>query len=390
MSSLALAWRNLLHQRLRTLISLTGVSFAVLLIFMQLGFYGSVARTATQLFDALDFDLALLSREYIEINRPASFPRGRLAQAQAGIEVSAVRPLLLGMNLWKNPNLNREPHRWNIMVVGVRPADLDCVFRDPDSQIFPSADELRQRRADLTTADTVVIDRQSWPEYGDHRPGSTAELADQRVTVVGECSIGTGFGYNGLILASERTFQRVNSQPDERVNLGLIQLRAGADPRQARQQLQALLPDDVIVLTRDELNQRETEYWLTATSVGQFFSLGVIVAVVVGTIFVYQMITGDIRKHQGEYATLKAMGYPRRYLACVVICQALLLSIIGYLPGLAGSIGCYALTRELARIPIVMTVGIAVGVLLLTVSMCTISGLLAVRRVHTADPADLF
>ena len=123
---------------------------------------------------------------------------------------------------------------------------------------------------------------------------------------------------------------------------------------------------------------------------GQFFGLGVVVALIVGGIFVYQMIAGEIRSRLSAFATAKAMGYTNRYLDAVVLSKTLLLALLGFFPGLALALAFYKLTHDVASIPIDMTLGRAAGVLVLTFVMCLCSGLLAVRKVHTADPADLF
>ena len=174
------------------------------------------------------------------------------------------------------------------------------------------------------------------------------------------------------------------------VNFGLIQLQPQADLERARRELTALLPGDVLVLTRAQIEAQERRYWMKFTSIGQFLLVAVILAVVVGIIFVYQMMAADIRNMLPEYATVKALGYKPGYLTMVVLWQALLLAAMGYLPGFMIAIGLYEVARSVGGIPTQMTFTTIAAVLLLTVSMCLASGLLAVRRVQTADPADLF
>jgi putative ABC transport system permease protein len=153
--------------------------------------------------------------------------------------------------------------------------------------------------------------------------------------------------------------------------------------------LNELLPD-ARAYTRDEINAKESEYWVQQTAVGRFFTLGVAVALVVGVVFVYQMMAADIQNHLSEYATIKAIGHQNGYLFRVILWQAGLLALVGFLPGLLGSLGIYALTRQAARIPMDMTASRVVFVFLLTVGMCLASGLLAIRKLRSADPADLF
>src|SRR5262249_8747513 len=154
---------NLLHQRIRTLISLAGVGFAVLLIFSQLGFLGSVDRTATLLFDKLDFDLLLTSREYLNLNSPESFPRLRLAQAAAVAGVESVRPFSVCLGLWRGPwpqsAPRADPRRWNILILGLRPDDLHLVFKNAGQGIFRDREELTAFETALARPNAVLIDR---------------------------------------------------------------------------------------------------------------------------------------------------------------------------------------------------------------------------------------
>ena len=396
MSAFTLATLNLLHQRIRTLISLAGVAFAVLLIFSQLGFLGAVDRTATLLFDKLDFDLLLTSREYLDLNTPEGFPRLRVSQADAVAGVESVRPLSVCLGLWRGPSPQAsprvDPRRWNILILGVRPDDLHLVFRNSGQGVFGDREELAAFETALARPNAVLIDRRTWPDYGspqELRPGAVVELNDQQLELVGKFEIGTGFGYNGLLLASEATLSRTGGMAPNQVTFGLVKLRPGSDPREVMKRLNEVLPD-ARAYTREEIDTKEAEYWVQQTAVGRFFTLGVMVALLVGVIFVYQMMAADIRNHLAEYATMKAIGYRDRYLVRVILWQAGLLAVVGFFPGLLASLGIYEWTREAARIPISMTASRAVLVFLLTMGMCLISGVLAIRKLHSADPADLF
>jgi putative ABC transport system permease protein len=396
MNAFTLAGLNLLHQRIRTLISLAGVGFAVLLIFAQLGFLGSVNQTATLLFDKLDFDLLLTSNEYLNLNTPGGFPRRRLAEADAVAGVESARPFSVCLGLWRGPWPHAvprsDPRRWNILILGVRPHDLHLVFRNAGRGIFRDRQELADLETALARSDAVLIDRRSWPDYGSPgalQAGAVAELNEQQLELAGKFEIGTGFGYNGLLLTSESTIDRIEGMIPGQVTFGLVKLRPGADDGEVKSRLNDVLPD-ARAYTRDEINAKETDYWIQETAVGRFFTLGVVVALVVGTIFVYQMMAADIQNHLSEFATVKAMGYQNGYLVQVIMWQAGLLAVAGFFPGLLASLAIYAWTRQEARIPIDMTANRAVFVLLLTVAMCLCSGLLAIRKLHSADPADLF
>jgi putative ABC transport system permease protein len=396
MTPLRIAWLNMMEGRTRTMISLIGVAFTVFLMLMQLGFLGAVTRTATQLYDHLDFDLLLVSSEYATLRNPGTLPRGRLALARGVGGVHSVLPLGVSRGMWHGPrseDYSLPPRRSVIFMLGVDPATLGQVFANPDRDLFRDSRELAAAGSTLTRASTILLDRTSRPEFGtpeQRRPGSSTEMNSTVVDVVGEFEIGTGFDYMGVLITSEDTFQTLTGRPGSEVSFGLVKLAPGMAPEQARQAVQDAVGPSVRVFTREELNESECDYWVKQTSVGQFFNLGVVVAFLVGGIFVYQMMAGEIRSRLGAFATAKALGYTNRFLDRVVLAKALLLALLGFFPGLVLALAFYKLTREVASIPIAMTVGRAAIVLGLTFLMCMCSGLLAVRKAHTANPAELF
>jgi putative ABC transport system permease protein len=380
-----LAWLNLLHSKTRTALAVAGVGFAVVLIFMQLGFLGSAEQSATLVFEALDFDVLIRSRHYLHLVASRTFPRERLDQTESVAGVQRATPVYLGLNYWRNP---RNGSQRAMLLFGVNPTD----------HVFRAAD-LQRQLALLTVPEFVLVDEKSRREFGpengrqfgDADIGAETELSQQRVRIVGHFRLGMGFVADGAAIGSVRCFQRTRpGQTADEVSLGLITLQRGADPAAVAGALQNLLPEDVEVLTRADVLGGEVRHWVWETSIGLIFQLGVVVALIVGTAIVYQVLSSDVTNHLPEYATLKAMGYSGNYLASVVLQQAVALAVLGFAPGLAIAAALYALTRAAARIPIDLTVGRVLFVLALTVVMCMVSGLGALRKVRSADPADLF
>jgi putative ABC transport system permease protein len=396
MTSLRLALSNLLHERGRTIISVVGAAFAVVLVFMQLGFLGSVENTATLLYGKMRFDLLITSTEYIDLSRPGLVNRTRLAQAESAAGVKEVLPVSLGTGTWRNPTDDPQRGRklWQLSMVGIDPGTLDRVFLPPtEGGIFRDDAEQREAGVRLAQIDSVLLDRKSKPYFGkptEMPPGTETELNGRRVQLAGYFQAGTGFSYSGLLLTNEETFAKYTGRPTKAVNFGLVTLKPGEDANVVAKQLRDVLPADVQVFTRSEMEAGERSYWVNKTAVGKFFYFGVLLAITVGAIFIYQMMVADIKKHMPEYATLKAMGYRFGFLFRVVVNQALFLAFGGYAIGLVVALGLYELTKLAAGIPIGMTWGRVGLVFVLTVGMCVASALLAVRKVRTADPAELF
>jgi len=401
-----LAWKNLTYNKMRTAVALAGVGFAVILIFMQMGFLGAVRKTATQIYDALDFDLMLRSPGYLHLTEPLSFPRERVLQAAALPDVEHARLFYLQLSEWQAPQPDTVlPENWNgqsrgIITIGVDPNDPPFV-----------AEALRAEAMKLTDSRFLLIDSKSKPEFGplngvqftEDDIGVETALLGQRSRIVGIVELGTGLAANGACIVNFEGFARACVwQPEDQVNMGLLKLKPGVDPEAARAQVEAMVgrpdptgaitssPADCEVLTRDEVNTREEYRWVVQTPLGKIFNLGVWVAVFVGMAIVYQVLSTDIENMMSEYATLKAMGYTNKYLARVVLQQSVLLAFVGYVPSIIISWALYALIGAKSGMPMIMTWQIAASVIVLAVIMCIVSGMLALRKLFAADPADLF
>lgn len=381
--TIPLGWLQLRHRPLRLVVALLGISFAVLLIMMQLGFRSALFESAVRFHERFRYDVALFSPDSVFIVRPQPFSIRRLYQTLAVDEVTDIAPVYIFPAVWKNPWTN---DRRSINAIGLAPED--------DVLDAPGFSTARQR---LTRQDTVIFDAASRPEFGPVadaiRGGEQVitEINDREVEVVGIFQMGTSFGIDGTVITSEDNWLRLF--PERRrddIQLGLIRLDSSADPALVRDRLREYLPDDVLVMTKEDFIRRETDYWASATPIGYVFAFGAIMGFVVGAIIVYQILFSDVSEHLHEYATLRAIGYPNRFVSGIVVQQAVILALLGFLPGFAISNWLYTTASEATNLPIHMTSGRALNVLVLTLVMCSISALLAVRKVRRLDPAEVF
>ena len=209
--------------------------------------------------------------------------------------------------------------------------------------------------------------------------------------MVDEYKLGTSFLELGIILTSDQNFRRIVPQLTlDDVGLGIVKVRPGADPTAVVSALRKVMPSDVHVWSRDEFRNHEVHHWLVATSTGFIFGSGVVVAILVGLVILYQTISTQIMTKMNEYATLKAIGYQSLQIFRVVVEQACFIALLGFLPGLIAAMGLYAAVQMAVFLPMIMTWERIGMVILLTVGMAVGSGWLAFRKVQAADPADLF
>lgn len=378
-----LAWLQLTREKRRFAAALAGIAFAVVLMLMQLGFQDALLESVILFHSHLIGDLVLINPQYQNIISPKSFTDRRLYQALGAEGVESVDPVYVMQAPFKNPFDGTER---NIFLVGFNPRT--AILNTPG--VPENLDKIRIQGQILFDS---IRRREFGPvaELFNEKGPVVVEVAGRRVDIVGLLQLGTSFAADGNLVMSDETFLRVaNTRKRGIINIGLITLTPGADPGRVKAEIAGILPPDVRVLTRSEFADQEMTYWVTNTPIGFVFQLGVMMSIFVGCIIVYQILYSDVTEHLPEYATLKAMGYPDRFLFKVVMQESLILSILGYLPGVVISNFVYSFSRNATQLPMQLTVARVLGVYLLTLFMCALSATLATRRLKAADPAEIF
>ncbi len=379
-----LAWLQLTREKIRLLVALAGIAFACILILMQIGFQDALFNSAVLFHRSIRGDIFLISPQSTALIAMDQFSSRRLYQALNFEEVEAVHPMYLGFSLWKNPITSGTR---SIFVIGVDPtADiLDIQLLTPEVL------------SQLKIPDTVLFDRASRAEFGpisdllNQGDMVTTEVGTRRITVTDLFQMGATFGADGNLITSDLNFLRLFQERQKGlIEIGIINLKPEANLESIIARMREFYPADVLVLSKEEFIELERSYWAEGTAIGFIFGLGAVMGFIVGIVIVYQILYTDVSDHLAEYATLKAMGYTDRYLLGVVFQESLILAIVGYIPGFLLSILLYDLTQSSTLLPISMTTERAITVLILAMSMCFISGAIAVRKLRAADPADIF
>jgi len=376
-----LAWRNLLANKPRLLRSSGGIGFAVLLMLVQLGFERAFFNASLEVIRLLDGDIFLQRASKYRFATRDPFAARDLETARAVAGVASAWPLYAAWHelFWRNPTDGKD--------------FLVRVFAfDPDHPILPLP-ELDANLKELSDLDTAIVDRGARRFLGMDPQPSAAELSGSKVKIIGSFALGPDFENDGTVVVGDRTFAKLlpnprGGAPD--VELGVIKLTPGSDSLTMQRAIAAVVPTGVAVLTKAQLLELERKFQADVSSAGPIFVMGTLVGFIVGMLIAYQIIYTDVSEQQPQYATMKAMGYRTRYLVQVVLEQATLSAFAGWVPAVLVSILLFRIIGGVALLPLHMTVELALVSLLLTLSMCLISAVLAVRRVVSADPAEVF
>ena len=226
------------------------------------------------------------------------------------------------------------------------------------------------------------------------RPQSPLSFESQgrTLTAISTFAGGGGFGPDGFMILSDQTFlslfpARRSAAPDHI----LLRLRPGADVAAVISRLKALVSDPSLrIRSAADAAQEELTFQKTKRPTGIIFGFGVLIGVLVGLVIVNQVLSTDVADHLREYATFKAMGYGPRFFVGIVMEEAMILGLLGFVPGVTVGAAILTAMGKVTTLPLAVTPSMGVTVLVGTVAFSVVSGLLATRRLAAADPADLF
>ena len=379
---LPIGWLQLTHNRTRFAAALAGVAFANVLVFVQLGIMNSMGAATLRPYQFFQADVMISAGDANSLTDGGNVARQWLLQAMADPDVADGMGLFIANVPW-----DRGDKDISLTTFGVDPVKPALL-----------APEIAGDLALLEVQDAAILDRLARglgkDEAAAIRPQSPLSFETQGRTITAYATFagGGGFGGDGYMLVSDQTFlslfpARRSAAPDHI----LLTLRPGADPKAATARLKALISDPSLrIRSYADAAQDDLRYQQTRRPTGIIFGFGVLIGVLVGLVIVYQVLSTDVADHLREYATFKAMGYGPRFFLGVVFEEALVLGILGFVPGLIVGTLILTLMGAITTLPLAMTPAMAVSVFLGTIVFSALSGAIATRRLAAADPADLF
>ncbi len=369
-----IASRNLFQDRIRFVTTIIGIVFPIVLITIQMGLFLSFQRMVTTMIDHTTADLWIVPFGTQCFENPAWLDAHDRARALSVEGVTHAVPVVVGFTGWTVPAGGTTP----VLVIGseMTPAGL-------------SAWNVVQGNLDaLSTPHAVAVDRTYFDRLGITGIGDSTEIHEQRAEVKAITSGIRSFTTTPYVFTSLDRAQAYTRTEPNRVSYFLVHVASGTDIDGVRKRLLATVAHAEI-LTPDEFRSRSRAFWLFGTGAGAALFAGALLGAIVGTVIVAQTLYSSTKDHLTEFATLRAIGSSGTYLHKVIVCQALIGAVIGFVLAASVSLVVVEVTAETA-LPILMTPALTLGLFLLTVLMCVVSALAAMVKVMHIDPARVF
>ncbi len=369
-----LARRNLLHDKVRLTVTLTGIVFAVVLIVVELGLFVGFTSTTSGLVDHSGADLWVTSKHvpYVELGVP--FSERKLYQVRAVPRVQEAQKLITRWTQWKRADGREE----SVQIVGI----------DPDSHLLRPWNLVEGSVEDLKRPDAIIMDEIYKEKLGATRVGELFEIRGHRARIVGFTRGIRSFTTSPYVFTTFKNAQNYAGVDANQTIFILVKTAPGADVNQVRR---AILDNvkDVEVFTSHDFSRATQIYWMFTTGAGVAVLLAAALGLIVGFVVVAQTIYATTMDHLKEFGTLKAMGAANSYVYKVIIQQAAISAVIGYVLGMIVS-GFVVRASQHGGAAILLPWQMGVGMFFLTLAMCVGAALVSISKVTRIDPAMVF
>ncbi len=370
----ALALRNLIHDKVRLTVTLTGVVFAVVLITVQIGLFIGFTKTISGIIDNSGADVWVASKGLKNFDIALPLHERKLYQVLAVPGVAKASKFIVQFANWKKPSGGQE----SIEIIGF---NLDSGLGGPWRVVEGDPDSLH-------VADTIFVDELYKERLGIEKLGDQVEINDHRARVAGFTSGIRSFTTSPYVFASFKNAQNYSTVREDQLIYILVKARPGHDLKQLKAGILDAV-SDVDVFTTEEFSKKTQDYWMLSTGAGVALFIAAGLGLVVGMVVVAQTLYATTMDHLPEFGTLKAMGAPNSYIYKILVQQAMISAVIGYVTGMAISSIIVAASRHGDAL-IMLPWQLAVSMFFLTVAMCVSASWISIRKVTRIDPLMVF
>ena len=372
-----LARKLLLHDRLRFVVAIAGVSVSVMLVLVQVGLYFGFMDTASSLIDASRAHLWVGKKGNESFEFATPFDERVFYRVASVPGVKRTERVLMNFAQFKLA----DGGDLGVQIVGVEAAPGETPLLGPWNVIAGDARRLPEPGA-------LVIDRTEYPKLKIDRVGHTTEVSGVRAEVVAMTSGIRSFTTSPIVFTDIRTARSFMPQlGEEPVTYVLVEVEAGEDILAVQQRINDL--PHLAAYTTSEMSKRTRSYWSTRTGVGAGFFTTAVLGIIVGFVVVGQILYSGTLQYIREYGTLKAMGARNSAVVQVILSQAMISAALGFVVGAPLAMGMRAAMKG-ANLTVALSTELYIATFVITAVMCAFAALMSIVKVLRLDPAAVF
>jgi putative ABC transport system permease protein len=370
----SLARKNLFHDRLRFVITVAGVAFAVTLVLVQVGLFMGLLDKATVTIEHAKAEVWITSHNTPNVDFAHTFPETAVLPARGVPGVARAENLLIQFMNIQLPN-------------GAEEGALVYAMSDFEGWNLPWEVNEGDVR-DLKRGAYILMDRSASRRFGPFAVGDYREILGKRFKIIGTTSGAASFTTAPIVFMDFKNAQELLQTVQGKTHYVLVGLQPGADAEAVAAEIRRRLPFND-VYTKAAWAARSRAYWVVSTGLGMNMGITVFLGVLVGIVIVAQTLYTSAVEHVKEFGTVKAIGGSNWDIYRILGEQAVIAAVVGFVLGGAMSLAMRPLLARL-YLNVMVSPRFAFAVFAGTVLMCLGAAMLSFRRVATIDPALVF
>jgi putative ABC transport system permease protein len=370
----SIAWKNLIHDKVRLTVTQVGIVFALVLIFVQFGLFLGFLDTSSNIVAESNVDLWVTAPAIPHVNGGAALNESKRYKILSVPGVERADKYTLFFVVWKIPTGAQE----SVQIVGF---PVESEMGGPWNITAGTLD-------DLHGEDTVMVDEIYKEKLGVTHLGQTVEIMGRRARVVGFTRGIRSFTTAPYIFTSFKNSQNYARLGEDQAIYFLVKVARGANIQGVKAALQQSLTG-VDIYTNAEMRWKTQSYWVFSTGAGVTTLIGAVLGLIVGIVVVAQTIYAATVDHIREFGTLKAMGASNRHIYQVILTQAALSAVFGYAIAVVIAV-LVSRASDTGNAAILVPPNVAFGTFILALAMCAGASIISIRKATRIDPAMVF
>ena len=373
---MSLALSTLIYEWRRYLAAMVALSCAGVLILAESGFFFGIIAAYTATIERSRAEVLVLPPNAQSLNNMGGVPRRVMPLVYMHPDVLEVRDREGG-----NARFIAEGEAFPTWV------NINVVDTEPDALTIPT-DYSEHVRTALTVPFNVVIDRTAAKQL----KVSSGDVASMNGRAVRIAALLDGYPNmdSPVVVMSRQTNHLLNpgSGLAERVGPLVVRLKEGVDPRQARDELNAIADGQYRAWTRPELVQATVKNIMSNSLVALLMGFTVVIAILIGIAITYMTLRGAILANVKEFASLRALGVSMGSLRLVVMELSFWVGLAG-LVMTAGLMVIVTWAAKLGGVPMAYQMNWVTFVAILLMIIAVLSGFFTLGVLKQSQPADL-
>ncbi len=368
-----IAYRFMIYDKSKTIGAMVGVIVAIFLIGQQTGIFFFLTGLMSSIVDNSQAQVWVVGENVKDANNLTTIDTRKGSELQSLKGIKEVYPVIITGSTMKLNNGKTTP----VQIIGSQaPSFIGGPWRIA-----------KGKKSDLLNHGAIAADVFDLRNLGKLNIGDQVEISghllELRVLTKGARGFGANYIFTDLSLAAT-----LGNFPANQVSAYLVKPGKGASATAIVNQINNTLTG-VRAWTKEDFSKQTVKTILKDGGIGQSVGSLIIFAIIAGGVIIGLTLYSAAIDRIDDYATMKAIGTERNYVSRLILLQAFIIAVIGFIIG-ALLIEGFRVAVENSGLQFSFSFFIWVVFFLLTLLISLTGAYFASRSIRNVEPSKVF